>query len=242
MARNLISLRIHTNLFTIERTVMKHGVSFFLCIASLLLTATQASAQDIVTTRAGVEYFGRVSDATSDPLLFEFPDGVRIPFEKRVIESIESMKPSFPSLGVTLIMPGGVNLNAGYMSHGWGVRVTAGTVFDGITYGLQLNAVRNITHSPSFSQNVSIGVTHSRLLSTETINDWGFPIRVGSYKKWDAVGGYYDFNWRGFFLEAGVTVGEGSFSSPQLSLQLGYVYQFQWQTWAGVFRPSPDNQ
>ena len=45
-------------------------------------------------------------------------------------------------------------------------------------------------------------------------------------REWTFLGLVYNLNFRGFFLEPGLTFGEGDYSNPQLALQIGYMHRF----------------
>lgn len=45
--------------------------------------------------------------------------------------------------------------------------------------------------------------------------------------KWTYVAAVYNFNYNGFYLQPGLSFGEGTFSNPQLLIQIGYVYKFK---------------
>lgn len=46
-------------------------------------------------------------------------------------------------------------------------------------------------------------------------------------QNWNYVGIAYNLNTNGFYLQTGLSVGEGDFDNPQFMLQIGYVYQYR---------------
>jgi hypothetical protein len=44
--------------------------------------------------------------------------------------------------------------------------------------------------------------------------------------EWTYVGASATFSWGGFYIEPGISVGSGDYSSPQLLFQAGYLWKF----------------
>ncbi len=51
-------------------------------------------------------------------------------------------------------------------------------------------------------------------------------ILIIEVREWTFLGLVYNLNFRGFFLEPGLTFGEGDYSNPQGALQIGYMHRF----------------
>jgi hypothetical protein len=137
-----------------------------------------------------------------------------------LIEEPVPEKENFPILGGALGTPAGLNLIAGYYFGGFGVRFSG--MYLSTIHGFQIDFLRNIGRSKTFSHNIHVGagISHMELPSDysylpDEIHDWSY-LTLG-----------YDLNWSEFHLAAGLSTGSGSFSNPQLMLQFGYVHEFK---------------
>lgn len=184
-----------------------------------------------IVTRDGKEYSGKIISEDSSKIIVEDGD-VRITVLRTNITSIQyfsSVKSldyrnhSFAFLGVTLLQPGGLNIVAGKDFGKLGLRVSAGFLRE-IT-GVQANFLFNISRSKSFNHHFSLGggMLHGYF---DLQNQYG---KVGSERiTFPYVGAFYDLNYGGVFLETGLLLtAEKKIPDPQLSLQLGYVYEFR---------------
>ncbi len=110
-------------------------------------------------------------------------------------------------VGLSLGLPAGINTGLGLWAGRLGVRAW-GCYLGPAIHGVQLGAGFDFAGERT-SNAVMLIVGYSRL----TFGEW-------------AYGGVaYDLRTDlGFFFELGMTVGYGSFSSPQLHLQLGYLW------------------
>jgi hypothetical protein len=78
--------------------------------------------------------------------------------------------------------------------------------------GIQFGIIRRIDDVPPMEQDLSLSVGY-------------FRSNVGSSgSKWDYFSGNYSLLWGSFYLETGLSVGAGDFTSPQLLIQVGYIF------------------
>lgn len=87
-------------------------------------------------------------------------------------------------------------------------------------YGLQFNPMLLLTKNEKTYQFLSFMVGYSYIRFPEFRI---FDTRISELRTWAYIGAAYALNTRGFFLELGLTAGVGSYRSPQLMLQIGYV-------------------
>ncbi len=125
-------------------------------------------------------------------------------------------KNRYPVLGVNIGTPGGLNLVAGYYFERYGFRVSGGGMpgMYGGTKGAQLNGLLKITEHPNFSFNASLLGGYSSIPG------------IFSNREWTYLGVGVDMCWHKFFSELSITAGHGDFTSPQVGLQIGYMYRF----------------
>ena len=116
---------------------------------------------------------------------------------------------SYPELGITLGTPSGLNLAGGGWNGRFGVRAT-GMFYGPSFYGFQTTLGFKLLDDPKTLHSVGLAFGTFR---------WEFD-------DWTSVGAVYNTNFRGFFLETGLEVGRGDFSSPQFVLQIGYMRRF----------------
>jgi hypothetical protein len=202
----------------------------------------EAAAQTTtITTREGKEFKGKVVTEGADAITLIGADSVEIKVPRSQIRSIVyndsstttavstgstaaaapavPEKTSFPILGAALGTPAGLNGIVGYYFDGWGVRASA--MYLPTINGIEVEFLRNIGRSGTFSHNVHVGagVSHMEipgdLYTLEEIYDWRY-FTAG-----------YDINWNSFHVSAGLSWGSGSYSNPQLMFQLGYVKEFR---------------
>ncbi len=200
----------------------------------LLLMYSAGFSQDAerfakIQTDEGKEYSGKIISENSTQIVIE--DGsTQITVLKTQISNIQyynslkelrTTKQSFSFLGLTILQPGGINLVAGREFGRFGARIAAGYI--GAAAGIQANFLVNLSRSKSFNHHVSLGAGTSYIDTPDSYYGSSYTI----HRTWQYIGGFYDLNYSGFFLETGLEVGSGSFSNPQLALQIGYVYEFR---------------
>ena len=130
----------------------------------------------------------------------------------------------YSMLGFTLFTPGGFNCILGYQFRYFGIRFEAGFMPFGKldSWGLQGNILLNLFKSPSTEANLSITAGRSQVATANT----GFMLSDYSLLSWSYYGVCFDINAYGLFIEAGLSFGEGDFTSPQLLFQIGYIFRF----------------
>jgi hypothetical protein len=162
------------------------------------------------------------------------------PTEKAAIE-VDTIGPrdlrkdQYPELGLTLGTPGGANLVAGYWFGDVGVRLM-GMTFASYN-GIQMNI--GVKLSDNTNRSHALALVFGTSMFKETTYSFLAPDAV--IKRYWTYGGLaYSLNWHGFYLEGGLTVGNGLFpfhfewngklpersTNPQAVFQIGYVYRF----------------
>lgn len=198
-----------------------------------MLSVSSAYSQSRVITTGGREYEGKILHDSSDYLLIRINDDSEVKIAHDQVSIVESAsapehlgKQVYPLFGITLGTPAGLQLVGGEYFNGFGIRASAGYL--GKIYGAQINFVKNISKSQNFSSNLSVfaGYSHMEFRTTMTYNGL-FYSSVPIVDHWTYGGLAFDLNWGGFFLEAGLSLGSGTFSNPQLGLQIGYVHEYR---------------
>lgn len=121
---------------------------------------------------------------------------------------LDLMHTEYPELGVNFGTPGGLNLAAGYWFGTVGLRLS----------GMYLGDIAGVQGNVGFK--LSDNSTRSHVLAAV------FGTSEVERKNWTYIGGVYELNLSGFFLQAGATIGSGDFTSPQLIFQIGYMHRF----------------
>ncbi len=123
-------------------------------------------------------------------------------------------------LGINFGTPGGLNLLVGKWFSPVGIKVSGMNL--GSMYGVQGNLMYKLSdnYSRCHSLGLIFGVSHIEL---EKTNGWNTETEI---KDWQYYGAAYNLNWGGFWLEVGLTGGDGDFKAPQLAFQIGYTYRF----------------
>ena len=116
---------------------------------------------------------------------------------------------SYFELGANLGTPAGLNFTLGNWFGPLGLHISGMSYGDRIS-GIQANFGFKLSDNTNRSHSIAFICGHSNA----DINTWSY------------YGAAYDLNWGGFFLEAGLTAGSGSYTNPQLALQIGYTYRF----------------
>jgi hypothetical protein len=128
------------------------------------------------------------------------------------------MDTPYTELGASFGTPGGLNLMVGHWFGIVGTRLS-GMYLGSTLAGIQGNIGFKLSDNSNRSHALAAVFGTSRLVEDE-----------GTFfereRTWTYIGAAYNLNLGGFHLEAGLTVGDGDFSSPQIVLQLGYMYRF----------------
>ncbi len=204
-------------------------VIVFISVTMVCFSQTEDRAVKVITFDKR-EYSGKVISEDSQQIVIE-DIGIQVTILKSQIATIKyfssvkqlnELKEVFSFLGASLIMPGGLNIVVGHEHGRFGGRLSVGYI--GSMGGIQGNFLVNLSRRKSFNHHLSIGFGSTYIDTKEYVQYWG---EITTSKTWTYVGGFYDLNYGGFFLETGLSIGSGDFSNPQLMLQLGYVYEFR---------------
>lgn len=123
----------------------------------------------------------------------------------------------YTEFGVTLGTPGGLNAVIGRWFGPFGLKLSG--MYLGSLYGAQLEFSAKLSENKVRTHAITgmLGTLH-----LDTKNDFN----LTEHKNWDYFGLAYTLNVSGFYLQAGLSVGNGSFTSPQILFQIGYVHRF----------------
>ncbi len=140
---------------------------------------------------------------------------VIMPSSTFAAETNQSFRPMQGCIGITFGTPAGLNLVGTYYGlSGYGARI-AGGYFPGdkgqYVGGVQVSFLRKLYE-------VRDGVVDASLIAGYSESDV-----EGEFDKWSYLGVAWDFSWRRFFAETQLTVGTGTFESPQFGFQLGLL-------------------
>ena len=122
--------------------------------------------------------------------------------------------------GITIPMPGGVNLvTTQYLGPRIGVRLTGGYLparDGGHLAGGQVGLVWKAKEWGSSLADIGLIGGYSEI-------DRGCPCSLDDYWRYGGAAGSY--KWRAFFVEGGLTFGSGTYSNPQAVLQIGVIFK-----------------
>ena len=122
--------------------------------------------------------------------------------------------------GATLGTPAAVNLRIGLRGERTAVHFSG--AYWGVPFGIQLSPMLILSKDEKTYHYLTGMLGYAHLEEKVEIRDIFSPIIVNQ-TTWAYAGAGYALNTRGFFLELGLTAGVGSFRSPQLMFQIGYV-------------------
>lgn len=126
-------------------------------------------------------------------------------------------------IGLSLGTPGGINLVVKKSFSGHPLQLAVGYIGD--AYGAEAGySFRYNSDSAFRSWQATIGTFRAEDQSRALVRDatgyrWHYEDDVWTYLGLSAT-----FQFGGFFLEPGLSVGTGDFSSPQATLQLGWLW------------------
>ena len=161
---------------------------------------------------------GYISKMTDDEITLIINNDTEVDIEKTIqrkdiieMKQTRIYKDTYGMFGLSFGLPGGVNALWGYHFGKLGSRAELGFFpADELMIGVQANFSYNLYQNSIFETNVSVGTGYF-------YNDRHDFVYIGPF---------YDMNLYGFFLELGLGIGSGSYSSPQFMAQIGYVYRF----------------
>lgn len=183
---------------------------------------------DIIYLKNGSKVIGIIVDQKSNQKIkIRTKDGSEYVYNLNEIEKIrkgvfeinlKSIKEvSYFESGINLGTPSGINGAFGYWNGPIGYRIT------GMYYGSDLNGIQlNI----GFKLSDNTKQMHNLALIAGTLQFKDENGNTEGIMYWKYIGLVYNLNFQGFFLETGLTIGNGSFSSPQLVFQIGYMHRF----------------
>ncbi len=204
----------------------------FLLLLFLLATSLRAqttrNAEHLtaeIKTKGGEVFRGQITRETADTVFIINDQGKQEFVLRSRIESISYAAhrlADFGEVGITIGTPSGLNLVAGYMWRHVGVRLSG--LYLGSISGVQLGIPINIARFESTSHDISL-VAATSSITTHQTDVFGGTTEVNH--NFTGVGPAYELNAGGFYLELGLLFGSGTYSSPQLAFQIGYVHAFR---------------
>ena len=129
---------------------------------------------------------------------------------------------SYSELGICYGTPAVFNLAIGPWYGPFGVRFSG--MYLGSSYGIQMNLNYKISDSPNFLHSIGVAVGKS-FIEGEEIAYFPFDDNFTYMKEWQYIGLVYNLNLSGFFLEGGLSIGEGDYTNPKFIFQIGFIYR-----------------
>jgi hypothetical protein len=121
--------------------------------------------------------------------------------------------PNVFMLGAAFGTPSGLLLESGVYSGKWSVRGSG--MYLGSMSGVQVNLGYALKKSERYDIFMGIAAGTSKFLFEDELIRWTY------------IGPYGELNMHGFFLEMGLSVGRGTYTSPQMMGQIGYILEFE---------------
>ncbi len=141
------------------------------------------------------------------------------------LSTLNGHKTRYSAFGFTVGLPG--IFNANYImnySNGLGFKLSGG-YWGGEYFGFQANLLYNLEKTHSFDANLFVGAGYSRVGKTSEYDS--FYNRIDYVRQdYEYIGGGFDINLHGFYLELGISAGEGHFETPQIIGAFGFIYRF----------------
>jgi hypothetical protein len=129
-------------------------------------------------------------------------------------------------LGIALGTPSGLNLILAAHTNDVLFKIS-GSYLGNSLFGGQFDIGYKISEFNETYHGIGLGFGFARLTTTEEESyGWDY-YEVRTRHHWEYVSLNYMLNTFGFYFNAGLSVGSGSFSNPQLMVQIGYAYQFR---------------
>ena len=204
-------------------------LTIILSSAAFCQNSSSSDMASILTT-TGSTYRGQIVHESPDTVILLAKDGNTLTILRRNIASIDyHWQPinKFWELGAVFGTPAGLNLIAGYHFEMVGLRFGFG-YWGSNLYGAEISIPITLYRGEHSTHDVAIVAWTSSIDAPETEYDYfGESYVTTVHKTFTGIGPAYQVNLNGFSGELGLAFGSGTFSSPQLMLQLGYVYQFR---------------
>jgi hypothetical protein len=210
----------------------KAKIIYFVLFASICFilkpnTAFSDDEVDVLYLKNGSKILGSitqfipdsiVSIKTKDGSLFVYSTDEILKMEKDA--SIDESKKNYTEFGANIGTPAVFNLVLGFHSEKTGVRFSG--MYLGDNYGIQASLPIKFYETKNVYHAIALALGFSHL---ETEENSGFYSYTRT-REWVYFSLNYNLNLYGFFLEAGLSVGDGAYSNPQLMFQIGYVHRF----------------
>jgi len=143
-----------------------------------------------------------------------------VPMPSRNVDHVKA------ELGIVLGTPSGLNLILAAHTTDAIFKIS-GAYLGPTLYGGQFDIGYKFSENKRTYHGVGLGFGFANIGTTEiTTNQWN-QYEYKERNHWQYVAVNYMLNTYGFYLNAGLSAGSGSFSNPQLMLQIGYAYQFR---------------
>lgn len=145
--------------------------------------------------------------------------------ENKVEASAPDNRKSYTNFGLIFGTPGVLNLMIGYdFRNDWGLRVTGGGISKN-TRGIQTDLSYNIKNNKTISSHFYLGCGYLEIEENLYAFDLDYIHRNYSDYAYVAMG--LDFNYKGFYANIGLSVGDGDINPPLIMFGLGYVFRFE---------------
>ena len=132
-------------------------------------------------------------------------------------------------LGAVGRNPINVNLTTGADFKDYGARLSGGVwIYD--RYGVQLDLTYVFLSKQSIQHQISLisAYAHNRKYTDDNFFYIIYHSERQEYEYINSVyfGVTYNFLWKGLFIQAGPAWGTGNFEKPRLTMQIGYIHNF----------------
>ncbi len=159
-----------------------------------------------------------VSIQTKDGSVFVYKANEVLKIEKAV--NNENIKKNYTEFGANFGTPAVFNIVLGFHSGNSGIRLSG--MYLGSAYGIQASLPIKFYESENVYHAIALALGFSHIETEETVLYYKYT----RAREWTYFSLSYNLNLYGFFLEAGLSVGDGGYSNPQLMFQIGYVHRF----------------
>ncbi len=199
-------------------------VLFLFFVANIALSN---ETEDIIYLNNGTKVTGKIIKYDlNNGVVIKTEKGTEFEYKMAEIEKIEfksktnnQYRKTKSELGITLGMP--ANFNLVFSKHIDDLVLKA-TGFSLGTFGtgIQIDVGYKFSEFDRTYHSLNVVGGISSFSGTNNDKKW---VNI----KWNYVGIVYNFNTNGFFLQPGISIGEGNISSPVFLFQIGYVYQYR---------------
>ncbi len=215
---------------------LKNQIIIFLLVVFFSTSIALANeTSDVIFLKNGTKVTGKIIKYDVEKeVVIKTESGTELQYKMSDVEKIDFKSESFyqykktsAELGVTLGTPAVLNLVLGKHFDNLMVKASGfylGSDAKGIQFeiGYKLAEFARTYHAI----NIAGGFSEMRTTSS-TLNDTDNELCPSKLYKWNYIGIVYNLNTNGFYLQSGLSIGEGDYISPQFMFQIGYVYQFR---------------